>query len=43
MSAETAPAEVTNLLLNLCEFAEHDDKVLPLDPKMLGENVRVPS
>lgn len=27
---------MVNLLLNACEFAEHDEKVLPIDPKMLG-------
>jgi FKBP12-rapamycin complex-associated protein len=36
ISSPSSPAEVINLLLNLCEFAEHDDKVLPIDPKMLG-------
>lgn len=41
ISAPNCPPEVVNLLLNLCEFAEHDDKVLPLDPKMLGQNVSI--
>lgn len=32
----TVPPEVVQVLLNLAEFMEHDDKPLPIDQKTLG-------
>ena len=33
------PSEVVITLLTLAEFMEHDEKPLPIDPKMLGDYV----
>ena len=31
------PADILQILLNLCEFMEHDDRALPLDIRQLGK------
>ena len=31
------PSEILQVLLNLCEFMEHDDRALPLDIRQLGK------
>jgi len=36
LSSPYIPLELLQLLLNLAEFMEHDDKPLPIDPKKLG-------
>ncbi|KAH8916272.1 hypothetical protein BT69DRAFT_1340381 [Atractiella rhizophila] len=36
LSASSMPSEIMHTLLNLAEFMEHDDKVLPIDWKTLG-------
>lgn len=33
------PADVVNMLLNLAEFMEHDEKALSIEPRLLGTYV----
>lgn len=33
------PADVVNMLLNLAEFMEHDEKALAIEPRLLGTYV----
>ncbi|KAJ1627029.1 armadillo-type protein [Pavlovales sp. CCMP2436] len=37
LAAEGMPTEVLQLLLNLAEFMEHDDRTLPIDVRRLGD------
>lgn len=37
LASNTLPPEITQTLLNLAEFMEHDDKVLPIPISTLGE------
>ena len=39
ISSPNVPSEVVITLLTLAEFMEHDEKPLPIDPKMLGDYV----
>jgi FKBP12-rapamycin complex-associated protein len=39
ISTPDVPAEVVIALLTLAEFMEHDEKPLPIDPKILGDYV----
>ena len=36
LSSSHIPPEIMQVLLNLCEFMEHDDKALPIDIRALG-------
>ena len=36
LTSPTIPAEILQILLNLAEFMEHDDKALPIDVRTLG-------
>ncbi|KAI3638087.1 hypothetical protein MIR68_003698 [Amoeboaphelidium protococcarum] len=36
LTSPTVPPEVVQILLNLTEFMEHDEKILPIDSKLLG-------
>ncbi len=35
-NALEAPPEILQLLLNLCEFMERNDRALPIEPETLG-------
>ena len=37
LASLTVPPEITQTLLNLAEFMEHDDKSLPIAPRTLGQ------
>src|SRR5262249_7441654 len=36
LTSTNIPPEIIQMLLNLAEFMEHDDKALPIDIRMLG-------
>ena len=36
LTSPNVPPEILQVLLNLCEFMEHDDKALPIDIRTLG-------
>ena len=36
LTSENIPPEILQILLNLAEFMEHDDKALPIDVRVLG-------
>ncbi|KAG5219648.1 phosphatidylinositol kinase- protein kinase [Salix suchowensis] len=37
MTSSTSPTDLIHRLLNLAEFMEHEEKPLPIDPRILGE------
>ena len=37
LTSPSIPPEILQVLLNLCEFMEHDDKALPIDIRTLGQ------
>ena len=37
LTSPSIPPEILQILLNLCEFMEHDDKALPIDIRTLGQ------
>ena len=37
LTSSSIPPEILQILLNLCEFMEHDDKALPIDIRTLGQ------
>ena len=37
LTSSNIPPEILQVLLNLCEFMEHDDKALPIDIRTLGQ------
>ena len=37
LTSPSIPPEILQILLNLCEFMEHDDRALPIDIRTLGQ------
>ena len=37
LTSPTIPPEILQIILNLCEFMEHDDRALPIDIRTLGQ------
>lgn len=43
MTSTGVPSDVVNMILNLAEFMEHDDKPLAIESRLLGDYVRASS
>lgn len=41
MTTPGVPSDIVNMVLNLAEFMEHDDKPLALEARLLGDYVSI--